>query len=37
MQCGFASTMEGNAVTEEAQRQKLALVVRVAERVWGHA
>jgi 5-methyltetrahydropteroyltriglutamate--homocysteine methyltransferase len=36
-QCGFASTMEGNAITEEAQRAKLALVVRVAERVWGHA
>ncbi|MCA1669614.1 MAG: methionine synthase [Thermomicrobia bacterium] len=36
-QCGFASTMEGNAITEEAQRKKLALVVRVAERVWGHA
>ncbi len=36
-QCGFASTMEGNAITEEAQREKLALVVRVAERIWGHA
>lgn len=36
-QCGFASTMEGNKITAEAQRQKLALVVRVAERVWGHA
>ncbi len=36
-QCGFASTMEGNAITEAAQRAKLALVVRVAERVWGHA
>jgi 5-methyltetrahydropteroyltriglutamate--homocysteine methyltransferase len=34
-QCGFASTMEGNRITEEAQREKLALVVRVAERVWG--
>jgi hypothetical protein len=29
--------MEGNAITEEAQRAKLALVVRVAERIWGHA
>jgi len=36
-QCGFASTMEGNNITEDAQRKKLALVVRVAERVWGHA
>ncbi len=36
-QCGFASTMEGNAITEDAQRKKLELVVRVAERVWGHA
>ena len=35
-QCGFASTMEGNTITEDAQRKKLALVVRVAERVWGH-
>ncbi|MCA1666799.1 MAG: methionine synthase, partial [Thermomicrobia bacterium] len=35
-QCGFASTMEGNAITEDAQRRKLELVVRVAERVWGH-
>jgi 5-methyltetrahydropteroyltriglutamate--homocysteine methyltransferase len=34
-QCGFASTMEGNDITEDAQRQKLELVVRVAERVWG--
>jgi 5-methyltetrahydropteroyltriglutamate--homocysteine methyltransferase len=36
-QCGFVSTMEGNAITKEAQRAKLALVVRIAERVWGHA
>jgi 5-methyltetrahydropteroyltriglutamate--homocysteine methyltransferase len=35
-QCGFASTMEGNQITEDAQRRKLELVVRVAERVWGH-
>ncbi len=36
-QCGFASTMEGNTITVDAQRKKLQLVVRVAERVWGHA
>jgi 5-methyltetrahydropteroyltriglutamate--homocysteine methyltransferase len=34
-QCGFASTAAGNPVTPEVQRQKLALVSRVARRVWG--
>lgn len=34
-QCGFASTEEGNDITPDAQRAKLALVVRVAEKVWG--
>jgi 5-methyltetrahydropteroyltriglutamate--homocysteine methyltransferase len=34
-QCGFASTMEGNLVTEEAQWAKLRLVVETARRVWG--
>jgi 5-methyltetrahydropteroyltriglutamate--homocysteine methyltransferase len=34
-QCGFASTELGNAVTEDDERRKLELVVRVAERVWG--
>ena len=33
-QCGFASTCEGNAVTAEDQRAKLALVVDVAREVW---
>ena len=36
-QCGFASTMEGNLLTEEDQWRKLALVVEVARRVWGDA
>lgn len=36
-QCGFASTEEGNAVTEDDQRRKLELVVRVAEELWGGA
>jgi 5-methyltetrahydropteroyltriglutamate--homocysteine methyltransferase len=36
-QCGFGSTAEGNLITHEAQRQKLALVVGVARDVWGHA
>ena len=34
-QCGFASTMEGNLLTEEQQWQKLKLVVDTAKAVWG--
>jgi 5-methyltetrahydropteroyltriglutamate--homocysteine methyltransferase len=34
-QCGFASTMEGNLLTEEQQWQKLKLVVDTARHVWG--
>jgi 5-methyltetrahydropteroyltriglutamate--homocysteine methyltransferase len=34
-QCGFASTEEGNVLTYEQQRAKLALVVEVAQEVWG--
>ena len=34
-QCGFASVAQGNSITPEEQRQKLALVVEVARRVWG--
>jgi 5-methyltetrahydropteroyltriglutamate--homocysteine methyltransferase len=33
-QCGFASTMEGNLLTEEEQWRKLRLVVETARRVW---
>ena len=36
-QCGFASTVGGNPLTEADERAKLALVVDVAERVWGRA
>jgi 5-methyltetrahydropteroyltriglutamate--homocysteine methyltransferase len=36
-QCGFASTMEGNLLTEDEQWAKLALVVETAKRVWGMA
>ena len=36
-QCGFASTEEGNAVTEDDQKRKLDLVVRTAEAIWGEA
>lgn len=34
-QCGFASTEEGNILTEEEQWAKLALVKEIAEEVWG--
>jgi 5-methyltetrahydropteroyltriglutamate--homocysteine methyltransferase len=33
-QCGFASTMEGNLVSEDEQWAKLALVVETARDVW---
>ncbi|QUG76910.1 5-methyltetrahydropteroyltriglutamate--homocysteine S-methyltransferase [Erwinia sp. E602] len=33
-QCGFASTEEGNSLTEEQQWAKLQRVVEVAQRVW---
>jgi 5-methyltetrahydropteroyltriglutamate--homocysteine methyltransferase len=33
-QCGFASVPVANPVTPEAQRAKLELVVRLAQRVW---
>jgi methionine synthase II (cobalamin-independent) len=36
-QCGFASTVAGNPVTEEVERAKLARVVEVARAVWGSA
>jgi len=36
-QCGFASTEHGNALTEDDQRRKLELVVRVAHKLWGDA
>ena len=35
-QCGFASTMEGNAVTEADQEAKLRLVAETAAEVWGN-
>jgi 5-methyltetrahydropteroyltriglutamate--homocysteine methyltransferase len=34
-QCGFASTMEGNLLTEDDQWRKLKLVVDTAAKVWG--
>jgi len=36
-QCGFASTMEGNLLTEDEQWRKLQLVVDTARRVWQDA
>ena len=34
-QCGFASTEEGNNLTEQDQWAKLARIVEVANEVWG--
>ena len=34
-QCGFASSIVGNALTVEDERRKLELVVETARRVWG--
>jgi 5-methyltetrahydropteroyltriglutamate--homocysteine methyltransferase len=34
-QCGFASTEEGNLLTEEQQWAKLSRIVEVASEVWG--
>jgi 5-methyltetrahydropteroyltriglutamate--homocysteine methyltransferase len=33
-QCGFASTVAGNPLSEDDQRAKLALVVRAAAEIW---
>jgi 5-methyltetrahydropteroyltriglutamate--homocysteine methyltransferase len=34
-QCGFASSEEGNALTEDEQWAKLRMIVEVADEVWG--
>lgn len=34
-QCGFSSGIGGNTMGIEDEKQKLALVVKVAEEVWG--
>jgi 5-methyltetrahydropteroyltriglutamate--homocysteine methyltransferase len=36
-QCGFASTEEGNVLAEDEQWAKLAMIVEVADEVWGTA
>ena len=35
-QCGFASTKEGNVLSEEAQWCKLGFIVEAAKEVWGN-
>ena len=34
-QCGFSTSVVGNAVSVEDERRKLATIARTAERVWG--
>ncbi|HET7493083.1 MAG TPA: 5-methyltetrahydropteroyltriglutamate--homocysteine S-methyltransferase [Bradyrhizobium sp.] len=34
-QCGFASTEEGNILSEDEQWAKLAMIVELAEEIWG--
>lgn len=34
-QCGFASASQGNLLSEDNQKRKLALVVELAEQIWG--
>ena len=34
-QCGFASVMEGNLLTEDEQWAKLGLIAEAARKVWG--
>jgi methionine synthase II (cobalamin-independent) len=34
-QCGFSSTVEGNALSREQQMEKLRLIVETAHEVWG--
>ena len=34
-QCGFASTEEGNVLSEDEQWAKLAMIVELADEVWG--
>jgi 5-methyltetrahydropteroyltriglutamate--homocysteine methyltransferase len=36
-QCGFASVVEGNRITEADQRAKLELVVEIARTAWGRS
>ena len=35
-QCGFATSELGNAISPDAERRKLELIVRLAQEVFGH-
>ena len=35
LQCGFSSTVEGNALTYDERVAKLELIVETAQEVWG--
>ena len=34
-QCGFASTVQGNRITEDVQWRKLERILQVSQQVWG--
>jgi 5-methyltetrahydropteroyltriglutamate--homocysteine methyltransferase len=34
-QCGFASTEDGNTLAEDEQWAKLAMIVELADEIWG--
>ena len=34
-QCGFSSTLEGNSLSVDQEKAKLALLVELADEVWG--
>jgi 5-methyltetrahydropteroyltriglutamate--homocysteine methyltransferase len=34
-QCGFATSIVGNALTVEDQRRKLETIARAVRRIWG--
>jgi methionine synthase II (cobalamin-independent) len=36
-QCGFSSTVHGNNIAVQAQRDKLRLVIETTQEVWGEA
>jgi len=36
-QCGFASVVEGNVITQADQRAKLELVIDISREIWGTA
>jgi 5-methyltetrahydropteroyltriglutamate--homocysteine methyltransferase len=34
-QCGFSSTVHGNDIARESQQRKMAMIVELADRIWG--